>query len=200
MHRLAHWLTQQGIPHILTREPGGTPLAERLRHLVVEEEDLTATEELLLLLAARHHHIRTVIQPALDSGVWVLSDRFSDSSLVYQGIVGGLGLDTVLQSFQWSRCTLLPDLTFVFLTPPDIALERRQAKRDTCNKFDRKSATFHALVYRGYETLIHIHPERYSVISGNPTIDQAFATMTQALDSWVAQSQSQPSASPCSGS
>lgn len=185
MHRLSHWLTQQGVPHILTREPGGTPLAERLRAMVVEEEDLTSMEELLLILAARHHHIRTVIQPALASGVWVLSDRFSDSSLVYQGIVGGLGTDIVQQGLQWSGCNLYPDLTFVLLTPPEIALQRRQDKRASCNKFDHKSATFHALVYRGYQTLIQNSPQRFVAISGNPTIEQALETMMHSLAPWV---------------
>lgn len=160
---LASYLHAKDIPYLLTREPGGTPLAEQLRSVIVGE-DVDAIEEMLMILAARRHHIRMVIQPALESGMWVLCDRFVDSSLVYQGIVGGLDLDLIRMLHHNAECHLVPDHTFILQVDPTIAMHRRRENRLVCNKFDQRGMDFHQKIYRAYEDVAKKNSERCTVI------------------------------------
>ncbi len=165
MQCVAKFLYNQSIPHILTREPGGTALAERLRTMIVQE-DLDPMEELLLILAARLHHGRSVIQPALAAGLWVLCDRFVASSLVYQGIAGGLGLEFVARLHRDTGCTLRPDKTFIIKGDPEMALARRQEIRTSCNKFEEKGMDFHKKIHEAYSLLAENDPQDYIMIDG----------------------------------
>ena len=176
MQAIAHFLHAQSSPHILTREPGGTPLAEQLRTVIVDE-DMDTVEEILLILAARHHHVRTVIQPALKAGLWVLCDRFSDSSLVYQGIVGGMDLDLIQQWHESVGCDLMPDQTFILQIAPEVALARRAANRLESNKFDQKDIDFHHKVHLAYIEISKRDPRRYIFMSA----DGALETVTQMI-------------------
>jgi dTMP kinase len=173
---IAHFLHTNGIAHILTREPGGTPLAEQLRAAIVGEElDLDPIEEMLMILAARRHHVRTVIQPALSGGMWVLCDRFIDSSLVYQGIVGGLDIDLIEQWHQSIGCILVPDKTFILQVDPLVALERRRADYLACNKFDQKGINFHNKIHQAYIKIAERHPERAVLIAAEGGVEDVLA-------------------------
>ena len=173
---LAAYLHSQDIPYLLTREPGGTPLAEQLRSVIIGE-DVDAIEELLMILAARRHHIRMVIQPALDSGMWVLCDRFINSSLVYQGIVGGLDLDLIQMWHRTAECDLVPDHTFILQVDSVLARARRLQNPLTCNKFDQRGVDFHQKIHQAYEDIARQNPEKCTLIPAEGTMEE----VTQAL-------------------
>jgi dTMP kinase len=171
MQSIAHFLHTQSIPYILTREPGGTPLAEQLRTVIVGEE-MDAIEEILLILAARRHHVRTVIEPALKAGLWVLCDRFSDSSLVYQGIVGGLDLALIQQWHAAVGCDLKPDQTFILQIDPEVALARREANHLISNRFDQKDIDFHNRIHQAYVEISKRDPKRYVCIPADGSLEK----------------------------
>lgn len=168
---LAAYLHSQDIPYLLTREPGGTPLAEQLRSVIIGE-DVDAIEELLMILTARRHHIRMVIQPALDSGMWVLCDRFTDSSLVYQGIVGGLDLDLIQMWHRTAQCDLEPDHTFILQVDCVLARSRRLQNPLTCNKFDQRDEDFHQKIHQAYEDIARQKPEKCTLVPAEGTMEE----------------------------
>lgn len=166
---LAQWLRNQGYRVLETREPGGTPLAERLRACLLErqQEMLTAWAEALIVLAARSQHVDQVIHPALEMGAIVLCDRFVDSTLAYQGF--GRGLDPA-QLARISRAAsngLVPDLTMFLDVPVDVGLQRRHHNQLEINRIDAESLEFHERVRRGFRTLARRYPRRVRLIAGD---------------------------------
>lgn len=166
---LAQWLRNQGYRVLETREPGGTPLAERLRACLLErqQETLTAWAEALIVLAARSQHVDQVIHPALEMGAIVLCDRFVDSTLAYQGF--GRGLDPA-QLARISRAAsngLVPDLTMILDVPVDVGLQRRHHNQLEINRIDAESLEFHERVRRGFRTLARRDPRRVRLIAGD---------------------------------
>ncbi len=166
---LAQWLRNQGYRVLETREPGGTPLAERLRACLLErqQEMLTAWAEALIVLAARSQHVDQVIRPALEMGAIVLCDRFVDSTLAYQGF--GRGLDPA-QLARISRAAsngLVPDLTMILDVPVDVGLQRRHHNQLEINRIDAESLEFHERVRRGFRTLARRDPRRVRLIAGD---------------------------------
>lgn len=166
---LAQWLRNQGYRVLETREPGGTPLAERLRACLLErqQEMLTAWAEALIVLAARSQHVDQVIRPALEMGAIVLCDRFVDSTLAYQGF--GRGLDPA-QLARISRAAsngLVPDLTMFLDVPVDVGLQRRHHNQLEINRIDAESLEFHERVRRGFRTLARRYPRRVRLIAGD---------------------------------
>jgi dTMP kinase len=142
-------LRARGLDVVSTREPGGTPLGEKLRELLLHEAMHLETEA-LLMFAARREHLEQVIEPALARGAWVVCDRFSDATYAYQG--GGRGLDKArLASLeQWVHGHLQPDLTFLFDLPPDVACERIARQGRELDKFEQERADFHWRVRQAY--------------------------------------------------
>ena len=146
-----------------TREPGGTPLGERLRAILLGHESITPDAELLVLFAARAEHVETRIRPALERGEWVLCDRFTDASYAYQG--GGRGIEpgriAVLES--WVQRGLRPDLTIYLDLPVETSLARIAGSlfRVPGDRFEREHREFFARVQRTYLELCKRHPERY---------------------------------------
>jgi dTMP kinase len=166
---LARWLRQQGREAVLTHEPGGTPLGEAIRELVLHQrgvsDDLDPRTDALLYAASRAQHVARVIRPALDRGEWVICARFTDSSLAYQGYGYGndLGEMRLLQAFATGG--LVPDLTLLIDVPVEIGLGRK--RRDAWNRFENaEGRNFHERVRAGYLTLASEEPERYRVIDG----------------------------------
>lgn len=148
---LADRLTERGVQVVTTREPGGTPLAERLRELLLHEP-MSLQTETLLMFAARSEHIEHLIRPALRAGKWVLCDRFTDATFAYQG--GGRGADPrrIALLEQWVHAGLQPDLTLVFDCPVAVACARRAASGTDPDRFERETALFFErvrAVYRG---------------------------------------------------
>lgn len=155
---LATWLESQGESVVLTREPGGTPLAEELRALVLHE-DMCADTELLLMFAARSQHIHEVIQPALDAGKWVLCDRFVDASFAYQGAGRGIA-QSKIQGLQDAFVKTLPALTFWLDLPVHVGLARA-AQRDETDRFEQEKHTFFEKIHAGYAQRFAADPQRF---------------------------------------
>jgi dTMP kinase len=150
-------LAAEGREVVATREPGGTPLGERVRELLLNGTDMTAWAEAALFAAARAELVERVIAPALQSGGDVISDRYIDSSLAYQGIARGLGVDRVLELNLQATRGLLPDLTFLLLLPPDQSTSRLGESRD---RIEREGSGFLAAVDAAYRELAELFPRR----------------------------------------
>ena len=159
---LADWLRARGHNVIVTREPGGTPLAERLRELVLHEA-MDALTESLLVFAARRDHLVQTIEPALRVGATVLCDRFTDATFAYQG--GGRGFDSAVlsQLEQWVQLGRQPDLTLWFELDPALAAQRRAAARAP-DRFESQDATFFQRVHAAYEQRWAAQPQRFARI------------------------------------
>ena len=150
---LQKYLTKKKIPFITTREPGGTKLAESLRNLILKiKSDINIDEEILMLMAARSHHINNVIMPALDKGSLVISDRFADSTFVYQGYVNNFGIKKAKNLHKNILNNFLPHKTFLFNLPTSKIISRLK-NRNTKNKYDKLERNFHDQVNKGYELI-----------------------------------------------
>ena len=173
---LADWLRAQGVPVRLTREPGGSPLGEHLRPLLLHEP-LDAWAELFLFLADRRQHTLQVVLPALEQGAWVLCDRYADSTLVYQGY--GRGLDTALIRRLNALATgdLTPDLTVLIDLPVEDALARANAP----NRFEAETLAFHTRIREGYLQLACAEPRRFLVLDGLQPLEALQASLKQAV-------------------
>ena len=169
IRHLAAWLVDAGIDVVTTREPGGTEGAEAIRALVTEgaADRWSPLTETLLFLAARQDHVERLIRPALDRGQWVLCDRFIDSTRVYQGIAGTLGLDKIDALHDTIFGGLKPDLTIVLDLPPAIGLGRRRDSGEI-NRFDRMVGAFHERVRQGFLDLAKAEPARFAIIDAGP--------------------------------
>ncbi|MGI4861477.1 MAG: dTMP kinase [Janthinobacterium lividum] len=154
---------------VLTREPGGTPLGETLRDVLLHQPMHLETEA-LLMFAARREHLAAVIQPALERGDWVLCDRFTDASFAYQGGGRGLALDKLEALERWVQGSFTPDLTVLFDVPVDTALARRQAARAP-DRFERESAAFFERTRGEYLRRAAQSPQRFRVIDASRGID-----------------------------
>ncbi len=170
---LAERLRTAGHEVLLTREPGGTPLAERIRELLLapSDEPMATDTELLLMFAARAQHLDQVIRPALAAGKVVLCDRFTDATYAYQG--GGRGVSeariAVLEDFV--QGTLRPDLTLVFDLPVDVGLARAAA-RGRLDRFEQEGPAFFEAVRQTYLRRAALNPQRYRIIdAGQPLVD-----------------------------
>lgn len=163
-------LEAEGRDVVLVREPGGTWLCEEIRRLIKDQdsESPSARSELLLFLAARAQLVENVIEPALASGKWVLSDRFSDSTVAYQGYGRGLPLDLIAAADGFACGGLRPDVTFLLDIDPEIAIARRRgreaAQHSSADRFERESAAFHARIREGFAALARSEPGRVAVV------------------------------------
>jgi dTMP kinase len=164
VERLRAALEADGREVVTAREPGGTPLGERLRELVLHGETMTPWAEALLYAAARAELVAEVVEPALARGADVLLDRYLDSSVAYQGIGRGLGRDEVLELNLLAVGGLLPDRTFVLAVDPGRSLGRVGRQPD---RIEREQAEFHARVAAGYEELAALYPERIVLLDGS---------------------------------
>ncbi len=165
-----------------TREPGGTPLAERIRGLLLEhgEEPLPDTAELLLFFAARSLHIDNLIKPALAAGDWVICDRFTDASRAYQGSGRGLDRDKIETLADWVHGDLRPDLTVLLDAPPAIGMERAE-KRGAADRLESEQSAFYARVRDGYLGLAAAEPGRFAVIDASGDLDSVQRQIRGAL-------------------
>ncbi|EEO27494.1 dTMP kinase [Oxalobacter paraformigenes] len=168
---------------VLTREPGGTGLGEKLREILLHDK-MTPETEALLMFAARREHLADIIEPALRRGEWVLSDRFTDASFAYQGGGRGLAREKLRQLETWVHPHLQPDLTFLFDVSPDIAQTRLEAARSP-DKFEREKADFFNRVRGEYLRRAKEFPERFRIIdSSRPiaAIRETLKTLIGKLD------------------
>lgn len=177
---LATWFRERGHGVRMTREPGGTPVGEKLREIVLHEPMHPETEA-LIMFAARREHIAAVIRPALETGEVVISDRFTDASFAYQ--CGGRGLDEArLEALEaWVHADLQPDLTLLFDLPTEIAALRLASARSP-DRFEREQADFHARVRAAYLRRAERHPGRIRVVDGSRNVDAVRAQLVAILE------------------
>jgi dTMP kinase len=177
---LAEALQGRGLTVVVTREPGGSPGAEAIRRLLLEGEETrwSPRAEALLFAAARADHVEKTIKPALDRGEWVLSDRFLDSSLAYQGEAGGLGIDAVRDLHRFGSLDFLPDRTLVLtLDDSEGALRARARDGNLGDRIGSRPPTYHAAVEAGFRAMAEREPERVKLVDA----DGSPATVTARL-------------------
>ncbi|KXS39453.1 MAG: hypothetical protein AWU55_435 [Halomonadaceae bacterium T82-2] len=182
-------LESLGIETLTTREPGGTPRAEAIRELLLdpdEAETLADDAELLLIFAARAQHLARRIRPALERGVWVVCDRFTDATYAYQGCARGLDRSDIATLETFVQRGLQPDLTLLLDMPVDAARERVTARGQTLDRFERERAEFFDAVRQGYLERAAAAPTRFAVIDAARPLTQVQADIRHCLDERVA--------------
>lgn len=180
---LAAGLQARGQETLITREPGGTPNAEALRHLLVEGETgrWSPLAETLLLYAARADHVERLIKPSLASGTWVICDRFSDSTRAYQGAAGGLAAERIAQIDAACLDGFGPDLTFMVDLDPELGLERTRKRGEDATRFERQPGAFHQALRQAFLEIAHAEPDRCVILDGSQSPDAVFERAMMAI-------------------
>ncbi len=181
---IMEWLMARGVPALLTREPGGTPLAERVRELVLntDGEPLPPTAELLLMFAARSIHLTELIRPALARGDWVICDRFTDATRAYQGAGRGLDPASIESLATLVHADLAPDLTLLLDLPVAVGLARAQARHAVADRFEQERAPFFERVRAGYLQLARADARRFCVVDAARDLPLVQASVARALE------------------
>ena len=179
------WFAQRvrarGVEVVVTREPGGTALAERLRALLLAEP-MSVETETLLMFAARREHLEQLIRPALARGAWVVCDRFTDSTYAYQGYGRGVPIERIAALEDWVHGDLQPRRTYLFDLPAELAAERRAGAR-TADRFEAEDVAFFERVRRGYRARVDAAPERFLVIDARESIETIKKLLEQDIPS-----------------
>jgi len=182
----AETLRARGIDLLVTREPGGTPLGEKLREILLHEA-MHAETEALLMFAARREHIENVIKPALQRGTWVISDRFTDASFAYQGGGRGVQVDKLEQLERWVQGSLQPDLTLLFDIPVEVARERLNKNvvqtKIALDKFEQEKDDFFDKVRNAYLARAAKNPARYAIIRAEKTLAEIKVKLEEIVSS-----------------
>lgn len=181
-------LQQAGVDVVLTREPGGTPLGESIRELLLDhrQQAMASDTELLLMFAARAQHLNELILPALETGKWVLCDRFTDATYAYQGAGRGIAHERIALLEQWVQGELRPDLT-LFLDLPVAQGLARAGERAELDRFEREEVAFFERVRQGYLSQAAAHPQRYRVVDASPELPEVQAQLNRLIDDYLAQ-------------
>lgn len=183
--RIVERLTSNGYEIVLTREPGGTPIAEEIRNVILDRKNtnMDPRTEALLYAASRRQHLVEKVIPALKEGKLVLCDRFLDSSLAYQGGARDLGIDNVYNMNLFATEGMLPDLTILFDIEPELGLQRiaANAQREV-NRLDVEKMAFHKKVREGFHTLAKKFPERIVIVDASKTADEVFEDAYKAIE------------------
>ena len=171
LKELRKFLNKRKISFVITREPGGTKFSEKLRKIILSKEyNISNHEELMLLMASRFNHINTVIKPALKKGKLVISDRFCDSTFVYQCYVNGFGINNGKILHKQLLDNFLPNKTFLFLLSSNEILKRLKLRKKS-NKYDNKSLNFHNNIIKGYK-IISKNNSRFVTINAEKKFDE----------------------------
>lgn len=183
---IKQWLDDHAISYVSTREPGGTPLAEEVRQLLLanREEKVCSKAELLMMFAGRAQHIDQVIEPQLAKGNWVLCDRFTDATYAYQGAGREMGDELIKSLETMVQGAMRPDLTLVLDVPVELGLERA-GKRSEPDRFEREKTDFFNRVRSAYLSMATNNPQRYKIIDASQNLEhvqlQIQATLTSFL-------------------
>lgn len=184
---LCKHLERSGIPLLITREPGGTELGEKIRQLLLDpgNGEMSPDTELLLMFAARAQHLHQVILPALERGTWVVCDRFTDATYAYQG--GGRGIDKerIRRLEDWVQLGFQPDMTILFDLATDIGLERA-AKRGDLDRFEQEQNAFFENVREAYLERAAFDPQRFRVINAGVQLGEVQQQLDHVLDELLA--------------
>lgn len=174
---------RRGRDVLVTRQPGGTPLGEQIRELVLHGKHVSPRAEALLFAADKAHHVEELIRPALAAGRIVITDRYTDSSIAYQGAGRDLGADEICELQHWAVAGLLPDLTIVLDVTPEMGRARRGEVHD---RLESEADGFHTVVRRGFLELAARDPDRYLVIDAGLPPDEIHARVMGRLDKSLA--------------
>ena len=182
---IQNWLESKQLAYLCTREPGGTPLAEQIRELLLapREELVCDTAELLLMFAGRAQHLNQVIEPALTEGAWVLCDRFTDATDAYQGAGRGMGTSRIAELELIVQGSLRPDLTLILDIPVELGLKRASERSDP-DRFEQEKTEFFDLVRNGYLDIARKHPDRCVVIDASQPLELVQRELTIALEAF----------------
>ena len=180
-------LSKAGISPVLTREPGGTELSEKIRELLLDHRntEMTSDTELLLMFAARAQHLAQVIEPALASGRWVLCDRFTDATYAYQGGGRGIDIQRIAELEQWVQGPLRPDLTLLLDAPVEVGLSRAAGRNQGADRFEREKQAFFEKVRQGYLSLAAQQPQRFQVVDAAADLEQVMAQLDDVMRDFI---------------
>lgn len=184
LRKIDEKLRADGFETVLTREPGGTPIAEQIRNVILDKSNtkMDGRTEALLYAASRRQHLVEKVWPALKEGKVVLCDRYLDSSLAYQGGARGLGVDNVLNVNLFATEGTYPDLTLLFDLEPEVGLSRIAANQNReVNRLDLEKIDFHNAVRSAFLGLAKRYPERYVIINADQPIDKVFEDAYKAI-------------------
>ena len=179
---LSEYLSQEGIPHIFTREPGGGKISEAIREILLSGKNMEMTDECeaLLYAASRVQHLSDRVEPALAKGELVICDRYVDSSLAYQAYARGLGVEFITKINAFALENYLPDVTVFIDLSPEAAFKRKHGA-DENDRLEQAGMAFHNRVYEGYKTLAKENPDRFVCIDGNQTPQEIFNQIVAVL-------------------
>lgn len=188
IEKLKDYFCQKGFSVVCTREPGGTKISEKIRNIIIDAEnkEMDNMTEALLYASARAQLTSQVIIPALKDGNVVICDRFVDSSLVYQGIARGIGIDTVLKINKFATCGVMPDITFFLRLNPNIAILRKKEQGEL-DRIESEKFYFHKRVYDAYVSLAKRYPERIKTVDASKDIDDIFSRMVYFLEKMLSE-------------
>jgi len=184
---IVDFLEHKGINVIQTREPGGTPLAERIREILLDktETSIHSDTELLLMFAARAQHLNEVILPAIKNGKWIVCDRFTDATFAYQGGGRGIDIHRIEKLETWVQGNLRPDLTLIFDLPIEVGLERA-GKRSEPDRFELENIEFFKRVRNTYLERARQNPDKYAVINAEPELEDVQQELSHVLEQLTA--------------
>lgn len=182
--RLARHLESRGLSVVLTREPGGSPGAEIIRHVILSgaAEPFGADAEAMLFAAARRDHLRVTILPALERGDWVICDRFADSTRVYQGVAGKVDPEFILALERITVGRNRPDLTLILDLPAKVGLARVAARGEATDRFEKETLAYHTKLRQGFRALARAEPERCRLIDASLDEDAVACQIRAVVD------------------
>lgn len=183
---IKQWLDDNGISFINTREPGGTPLAEEIRQVLLSNRDekVCSKAELLMMFAGRAQHIYQVIEPQLAQGNWVLCDRFTDATYAYQGAGREMGDDLIKDLETMVQGDMRPDLTLILDVPVELGLERA-GKRSEPDRFELEKTDFFNRVRHAYLSMATNNPQRYKIIDASQALEHVQLQIADTLNSFL---------------
>ena len=178
---IGQYLKEQGIEHVITREPGGTTIGEKIRGIIIDRENINMgpETEALLFAASRAQHVHEKILPAVEEGKVVVCDRFLLSSLAYQGVGRGLGIQEVRAVNEFGLRGMTPDLILFFHVDPEVTLLRKT--KEGGDRLEEEGGVFHREVYEGYMTLLRMYPDNVVVIDAEKSVEEVYAQTITAL-------------------
>ncbi len=181
---IEHWLSERGVEVLTTREPGGTPIGEQIRAILLDpaNQAMCVDTEALLMFAARAQHVAEKIKPALSRGQWVVSDRFVDASYAYQGVARGMPFERLDALAAWTLRGFTADMTFIFDLPPEVGMARVAARGAGKDRFEQEALSFFDKVRQAYLARASRAPERYAVIDAAQPLEAVQKQIVEVLE------------------
>lgn len=183
---LKEQLAKLNVEVIYTREPGGSYVAEKIREVILDNDNIAMDDrtEALLYAASRRQHLKETVFPALESGKLVVCDRFIDSSLAYQGVARGLGIDIIYEMNQFATEGFMPDLTIYLLVDPQVGIDRKSNQKEL-DRLEHEKLEFHTKVYNGYLELAERFKNRVVIIDANCSVDEECSRVNEVVLNFI---------------